>query len=523
MKTPFALGLAAAILLAGGAQAQLPGVGLPPIGLPTFPSSPLPPPVRSQPPASAPVVKLPKSSASPVSPQPLAGGAMATPGLQPIPTAMPGAIPGTLGAISSGVGLDAVPVVGTDGATDLVLRAGSQLSKATGAVSGAVEDLASSAGSYRRQARDLLQRHGEAVEADDRGQPVVRGEIAGLGIAQPALARAQAAGFKVRSRETIAGLGLETVILAPPRGMAAVEAIRRLRALDPAGRYDFNHIYFESGAVQGGSAAPGDNAAASGRGLRIGLVDGTAQATALARAQLVQRAFAPGGSRVTAHATAVASLLAGSGAGFRGAAPGATLYVADVYGTTAAGGSALSVARALGWLAQQNAPVINISLVGPPNALLAAGVATLVGKGYVVVAAVGNDGPAAPPLYPAAYPGVVAVTAVDARRRVLPEAGRGPYVGFAAPGADMAAAGLDGRLVGVRGASFAAPLAAGRLARLLPAPDPEGAQRAIAALGREAVDLGAPGRDPVYGRGLVAFDLAVRPTNLAARQPAEAR
>jgi len=219
---------------------------------------------------------------------------------------------------------------------------------------------------------------------------------------------------------------------------------------------------------------------------------------------------------VTAHATAVASLLAGRTEGFRGAAPGATLYVADVYGATPAGGSALSVVRGLGWLAQRKTPVINISLVGPPNALLEAGVAALIAKGHVVVAAVGNDGPGAAPLYPAAYPGVVAVTGVDARRRVLPEAGRGAYVSFAAPGADMAAAGLDAELVGVRGTSFAAPLAAGRLARLLPRPDPALAQRAVELLGREASDLGAPGRDPVYGRGLVAFDLAVRPTGTAA-------
>jgi hypothetical protein len=81
----------------------------------------------------------------------------------------------------------------------------------------------------------------------------------------------------------------------------------------------------------------------------------------------------------------------------------------------------------------------------------------------------------------------------------------------------MAAAGLGGSLITVRGTSFAAPLAAGRLARLLPRPDRGGAARAVEALAREAADLGAPGRDPIYGRGLVAFDLAVRPTSLAAR------
>jgi subtilisin family serine protease len=116
---------------------------------------------------------------------------------------------------------------------------------------------------------------------------------------------------------------------------------------------------------------------------------------------------------------------------------------------------------------------------------------------------VANAGPAAPPLYPAAYPGVVAVTGVDARRRVLPEAGRGSHVDFAAPGAEVTVAGLAGGFVTVRGTSFATPVVAGRLARLLPAPDPGGAKAAVDALGREAADLGAPGPDPIYGRGFV--------------------
>lgn len=374
--------------------------------------------------------------------------------------------------------------------------------------------------SYRRQAAALLRRNPRVLEADEAGRPVVRGEVAALDMTPEAVERAKAAGFSVTRQETVEGLDLAVLVLAPPRGMSAREAVARLRALDPQGRYDLNHIYFESGATAAPGLLAAAGAIASGEGLRIGLVDGSASASqpALARAPMTQRPFAPGGARVTAHGTAVASLLAGSGGGFRGAAPGASLYVADVYGPTPAGGSALAVARGLGWLAQERTAVINISLVGPPNAVLERAVSALVAKGHLVVAAVGNDGPSAEPLYPAAYPGVVAVTGVDGRRRVLPEAGRGRHVAFAAPGADMAAADLKGGFGPVRGASFAAPLAAGRLARLLPAPDPTGARRALEALGREAVDLGAPGPDPIYGRGLVAAELAVRPASLSARR-----
>lgn len=476
--------LAAAVVLVGGdAHAQL-GLGLPPLGLPQTSLPPMDTPISPRGRAQAPTKpRTDKAASGPV------------------------VSSGEVDSIAGGV--FAVEARGADGATEIGL-------KAKGGTTGLVGDLAEATGSYAARARELIQRHGDLVDSDDQGQPVVRGEVVGLGIGAGGLAAARAAGFQVRSQERIAGLGLAAVILVPPRGIPARDAVRRLRSLDPAGSYDLNHLYLESGAVgRGAGAVPA--VALSGRAIRIGLVDGAAleSAPSLARTRMVQRAFAPGGMRVTAHATAVASLLAGSGPDLRGAAPAAKLYVADVYGPTPTGGSALAVVRGLGWLAEARTPVVNISLVGPSNTLLAAGVAALVAKGHIVVAAVGNDGPGAGPLYPAAYPGVVAVTAVDARRRVLPEAGRGPYVAFAAPGSELLAAGLDGRLTAVRGSSFAAPLAAGRLAQLLPAPDRAGAQRAIATLAGDAIDLGAPGRDPVYGRGLVAFDLAVRPASLA--------
>jgi subtilisin family serine protease len=131
----------------------------------------------------------------------------------------------------------------------------------------------------------------------------------------------------------------------------------------------------------------------------------------------------------------------------------------------------------------------------------------VVARGHVVVAAVGNDGPAAPPLYPASYPDVVGVTAVDAHQRALPEACRGKQVKFSAPGADMSAANPAQSYVAVRGTSFASPIVSGLLAEAVRAPDKAEAQRAVADLAAHAVDLGAPGPDPVYGFGLVGGDL----------------
>ena len=139
--------------------------------------------------------------------------------------------------------------------------------------------------------------------------------------------------------------------------------------------------------------------------------------------------------------------------------------------------------------------------------LVAAAVRAVSARGARIVAAVGNDGPAAPPAYPASYPDVIAVTAVDARDRVLPEAGRAAHVDYAAPGAEMSAAAPAGGLTAVRGTSFAAPIVAGRLARLLHDPDPSAAARALAALDRQT----KPARGDGAGHGVIGDDVRLAP------------
>jgi subtilisin family serine protease len=202
----------------------------------------------------------------------------------------------------------------------------------------------------------------------------------------------------------------------------------------------------------------------------------------------------------------VASLLAGQSPRFHGVLDRAEIYAADVYCNAPTGGAVDALAGAFAWLAEQRVAVINVSLVGPDNAALAQIVRALTSRGFLLVAAVGNDGPAAPPLYPASYPHVIGVTAVDAHRRVLIEAARGNQVMFAARGADMPAADSGGKYAAIRGTSFAAPVVAALLAQSVTAPDLSSANAAIEALAHSAVDLGPQGRDLTYGFGLVAAD-----------------
>lgn len=337
----------------------------------------------------------------------------------------------------------------------------------------------------------LVRANPRALDLDDRGQAVVRAEVLALGPSEAALGRLAAAGFSVTREAASDALGLRLVVLRPPSGMNVRAAVRRARALDPNGAYEFNHLYAGASGGNPVEAVPGS--AASLPAGRVGLLDGGVDRKhpAFEGVDIEQRGFAPGGGGASRHGTAVASLLAGKGFGGLGA--GSRIYAADVYGTGPTGGSASAIVGALNWMAQVKAPVVNISLVGPDNAVLGTAVKALLARGCLVVAAVGNDGPAAPPLYPASYPGVVSVTGVDARRRLLPEAGRAVHIDFAALGAGVRVAAPGGGAASVRGTSYAAPAVAARLA----------ARPDLAALAAQAIDLGAPGADPIFGKGLV--------------------
>jgi hypothetical protein len=363
----------------------------------------------------------------------------------------------------------------------------------------------------------MLRRRGDLIEADPAGEPAVRGELLVTSPSTTLLAAARAEGFAVVRERRLEALDVSIVTLRAPPGWATPRALQRLRELDPEAAIDFNHLYLDSGETgmpRHGVAAPAASPAATGTPrVKLGLIDGGVETDHPLLRHATITAWGCGSRKVpSAHGTAVASLLVGQGERFRSAAPGAALYAADVYCDDPIGGSIEAVAAALAWLIGEQVPVVNISLVGPANRTLEQVVRRASARGVLLVAAVGNDGPAAPPLYPAAYPDVVAVTGIDARGQVLPEACRGPHVAFAAPGADMAAAGLGkDAWTTPRGTSFAAPLVAGLLAAALRTPDVNAASLAVAALARGAIDAGAPGRDVVFGHGIVARALRTDP------------
>ncbi|WP_022972217.1 S8 family serine peptidase, partial [Xanthomonas maliensis] len=353
-----------------------------------------------------------------------------------------------------------------------------------GAAAGVGQSLRQAPGDLARLRRlrldAVLRSDPRGLDRDEQGAIVVRDQLLALEPTPAILRAAQVAGFVVLEQRGFDDLGLRLVVLRTPPGVSARRGLRQLRQLDPQGAYDYNHVYSGSAApaVVAPSVAPPARLAAAApaattAGFRVGLIDSGVEAAHPALAGVDIQSWGCGGRTTPqAHGTAVASLLAGRAVAQGN--PAGVLYAADIYCGKADGGNVVELVAALAWMAQQQVPVINISLIGGPNRLLASAVERLLARGHLLVAAVGNDGPAAPPLYPAAYPGVIGVSAVDARMRVLPEAGRGPQVAFAAVG-ELVAATLQGRWQPQRGTSFAAPLVARLAAQQLAQPDRQAA------------------------------------------------
>jgi len=124
-------------------------------------------------------------------------------------------------------------------------------------------------------------------------------------------------------------------------------------------------------------------------------------------------------------------------------------------------------------------------------------------KGVVLIAAAGNMGAQSPPLYPAADENVIAVTAIDENDKLMSQANQGPHVALAAPGVNVLEAAPRATYNFTTGTSVAAAHVSGVVALILernPAIDVATLEEVLFST---AKDLGAPGRDSLFGYGLV--------------------
>jgi thermitase len=180
-------------------------------------------------------------------------------------------------------------------------------------------------------------------------------------------------------------------------------------------------------------------------------------------------------------------------------------------------------AAALDWLVDRGVGIINLSFgveqEPPGDEVLGLAVQRAQEAGALVIAGVGNDGVNTDSFYPAAYPDVLGVAAIDQDRAPAPFTNSGPVVDVAAPGVDIIStynADYPGNETGAlyarfSGTSYAAPHVAG-VAALVKARNPDiTAERIAARIQKTAVDFGELGRDDAYGNGLLRARCAVAP------------
>jgi subtilisin family serine protease len=202
------------------------------------------------------------------------------------------------------------------------------------------------------------------------------------------------------------------------------------------------------------------------------------------------------------HGTGIAGAIVAH-ARLMGSAPEARIIAIRAFGGTTGGAESSSyiLLRSLNYAAEHGAQIVNMSFAGPKDAVIERAIAATAARGLVLIAAAGNAGAKSPPLYPAANPNVIAVSATDQQDKLFTASNRGNYIALAAPGVDIFLPAPDGKYQMTSGTSFSAAYVSGVAALLLErsyALKPEALRMTLA---KTARDLGSPGRDDLFGDG----------------------
>jgi subtilisin family serine protease len=357
--------------------------------------------------------------------------------------------------------------------------------------------------------------------------------VSGLTNAQ----RAQLAGlnYQVIIQRSSSLIGPQVNRVKVPDGVSLNSAMAQIKQIAPKALVDRNHFYYANQAQNNATQTlvGWGNTPACNQRVTIGMIDtGVDRQHASLKGQAIELQSIRSADRSVsdaAHGTAVASLLVGRSDGpVAGLLPRAKLLAVDAFHQGPRADNrmdAFDFAAALDWLVQRGVKVVNLSFSGPANALIESSIQAAQKRGVVLVAAVGNDGPTASPRYPAAYPGVIAVTAVRSDLQVFRRAVRGAHLSLSAPGVDVNVADTANSSATVQrsGTSYAAPFVAAAAALLQANGVGRGGAAAVhQQLIKTSLDLGPAGFDPMFGHGLLQMGAVCKLPASASLQQAKA-
>lgn len=312
------------------------------------------------------------------------------------------------------------------------------------------------------------------------------------------LERLSAAGFNVIEKRELRRDGGLLIRVGYAEDIKAADAVSEVRRLYPSATIDLSHVYKASSgpADSSGVLALPEKLDDRRSDVSIAVIDGFSNGSLPDGVEL--KSFVKRRSGLP-HGAQVMSVLLDDLRQMGEGHPKRLLAadVAEQFKGSSAQASAYNLVDALDWAAAEGADIINISLAGPPNQVLATVVDSLREDGILMFAAVGNTGPASRPGYPAAYGSVVGVTAVSSNGAPYMYAARGEEVELSAQGVGIR---LSPDSDVLSGTSFAVPRVVALAAWLMNATPADDQREGLRALAR---DLGAPGRDDIYGYGLV--------------------
>lgn len=329
------------------------------------------------------------------------------------------------------------------------------------------------------------------LERDEVGRPVMPREVVFLSSDLESIERVRSLGFSVLQTRSLQAAGRILLRLRIPGTVTTPEALALIRQAEPQATSGYNHIYRPSGPPL--SLTKPIKIALVGN-LRLGIIDGFDDRDHL-KIEISRFAVPSAGSK---HGEAVLSVLMNDLSETYQTAPGHIL-IADVVSEVngAEGATTDAVVAALDMMTSKKAHIVNMSLTGSDNPLLEHATQKYIESGGILVAAVGNSGPATPVMYPAAYNNVIGVTAVDRGNRPYLLSARGSSVDIAAHGVNIQ---TEVDAAPVSGTSYATPLVSSFLvARLQLGPIDD----IDLLLRRAAIDIGVRGKDPIYGYGVL--------------------